>query len=381
MIDFVNGTIVKLKHFYRKLINKKIKKENDSSKVTNKWIIQKEEVIVFENKLENNFYNVNKSTIQNYPEVILYQLRDIYLVSKEAWPFVALDTIFNPAVQLYDNGQKKIKHPVDLLAREQREPIFHLAGPNSGNKGHFLIEHLPRLLSSIDILANFENYSLMLIPQRGKSHIPLLQKLGISPSRVIYASKGTIRCQELLYTPLLVNERKQYLAPPRIYIDIRNLVLKNTKIEKMERLAIFVSRTDAPDRFLNNEKEIFEFFQKYWPDLKLIRLSEYTLDEQINLFNNAKVVVGAHGQGFRNMLYANQCLGIQLHFGENFIHEWCSVYDTLACISGNHGITFYSGTNADHYGNWIFPKDLLECNMERLHSLLPSLFADNFLQF
>lgn len=123
-----------------------------------------------------------------------------------------------------------------------------------------------------------------------------------------------------------------------------------------------------------NEEDLYNFLKGYWPDLKLIKLSKYGLDEQINLFNNARVIIGPHGQGFRNLLYTNQCLGIQLHFGDNFTTEWCAVYNNIACISGSYGIALYSGTQPDHNGDWYFPKELLINHMNRLSTILPSHF-------
>lgn len=214
MFEFLRGTLVKLKRHYHKMVHRKIEYEQYSPKIKDAWIIQKTGKTLILNEIENQFYNIDRTYTYNFPEVKLHHLNDVYLAGKEAWPFLHLNNIFQPAINLYDQSQERIKRPVNFLAKQQTGTIFHLAGPNSGNKGHFLIEHLPRLLSSIEVLNTIPDYSILLLPQRGNAHIPLLNKLEIKPDRYVYASKGTTKCQKVLYSPLLTENRKQYLAPP-----------------------------------------------------------------------------------------------------------------------------------------------------------------------
>lgn len=372
MLEPIRRGLPKIKRFYGRIVKKRIEYIDDSPKIQNVFPVQVKEKTIIRNELESQFYGCDTSKSFYFPTVNLYHLHDIYLVSKEAWPFLHLNSIFRPAVDVYNQNQDRIKRPVKLLAKEQEGTIFHLAGPNSGNKGHFLVEHLPRLMASLEILKRFSSYNIMLLPERGRAHIPLLNKLDdVSPTEYVESNKGTIKCKELLYTPLLV-EKRNLFAPPKIYLKIRDQVIKNTIINKIEPPYLFISRTDAPDRYLLNEAEIFNFLKSYWPKLKLIKLSDYKFDEQINLFNNAMVVIGPHGQAFRNMLYANKCLSIQLQFGKD--HMWSSAYNNIATVSGNRSIALYSKTEPDNKGNWYFPEDLLRYYINTVSSILPFYF-------
>ena len=69
---------------------------------------------------------------------------------------------------------------------------------------------------------------------------------------------------------------------------------------------------DANYRKVINEKNLIEVLEKY--GFVTIRASEYSISQQIELFSNARVCVGAHSAGLINCLYSNNDLHlIELH--------------------------------------------------------------------
>lgn len=64
---------------------------------------------------------------------------------------------------------------------------------------------------------------------------------------------------------------------------------------------IFISRKDANLRNMINEDEIFALFEK--KGFVEVDLSKLPVVQQIALFKNAEIIVGAHGAGFTNIIF------------------------------------------------------------------------------
>ena len=54
-------------------------------------------------------------------------------------------------------------------------------------------------------------------------------------------------------------------------------------------------------RKIINETEIIDFLKK--KNFSVVRLSDFTFEEQVNLFNKASQIIGLHGGGFANLTF------------------------------------------------------------------------------
>ena len=66
---------------------------------------------------------------------------------------------------------------------------------------------------------------------------------------------------------------------------------------------IFLSRGGASNRRKFNEDEVFEALKKL--DFKIIHSENYSIVEQVSIFNNAEIIVGGSGASFTNLLFCN----------------------------------------------------------------------------
>ena len=89
-------------------------------------------------------------------------------------------------------------------------------------------------------------------------------------------------------TPYLIN---------RIETFYKNHFQPSRKLDKVPY--IYISRSN---RKLINENEIQQTVEKY--GFKIIKLEKLRLDDQVYLFSNAKIIIGFHGAGLSNLLYA-----------------------------------------------------------------------------
>jgi capsular polysaccharide biosynthesis protein len=85
------------------------------------------------------------------------------------------------------------------------------------------------------------------------------------------------------------------LYKEKIYFTNRKIDPKNY---------IFISRSKAQYRKIENENDVVEIFKKY--NFQVYFLEELSLLEQINLFKNAKIIAGLHGAGFTNMIFSEE---------------------------------------------------------------------------
>ena len=74
--------------------------------------------------------------------------------------------------------------------------------------------------------------------------------------------------------------------PKKIYID------RGDASPNISKLRLIVNEKDVKDKLLEN-------------NYKVINLSDFSIIDQIKLFYNAKQMVGLHGAGFANVMFAN----------------------------------------------------------------------------
>ena len=69
---------------------------------------------------------------------------------------------------------------------------------------------------------------------------------------------------------------------------------------------IYIDRSDSQhiERKIINENEIKMFLIK--KKFKILRLSEFSIIDQIGIFNSAKIIIGNHGAGFTNLIFCKK---------------------------------------------------------------------------
>ena len=66
---------------------------------------------------------------------------------------------------------------------------------------------------------------------------------------------------------------------------------------------IYLDRSDSKyfHSQIENIDELYKLFKSY--DFEILKLTNFSFQEQISLFNNAKIIVGAHGAGLCNLIF------------------------------------------------------------------------------
>lgn len=104
---------------------------------------------------------------------------------------------------------------------------------------------------------------------------------------------------------------------------IRGTLLKLPEIKNTPK-RVFLSRKNASGRRVYNEEAVYTVLRKY--DFSIIYPEEYSIVEQVSIFKNAELIVGATGAAFTNLIFcSNSCKVICLtNFNVN-ISIFCTI--------------------------------------------------------
>jgi Glycosyltransferase 61 len=195
---------------------------------------------------------------------------------------------------------------------------------------HWLFDLLPRLL----FVERFDRLRrLPLIVQRGitQTQRESLPILGIRPDRVIEFNGNHWQVEQLYYiqpgacdNPTSLNAQwlRDRFAPQ--------------SITRLRRL--YVSREDATTRRIVNEADLVNELLPY--GFEVVTLGGMSFADQVQLFSGAEMIVGPHGAGFRNTVFARPGATIIEFFSPSYIN---GCYWALANACG-HRYGFTIGT-------------------------------------
>lgn len=174
---------------------------------------------------------------------------------------------------------------------------------------HTLVDNLPRLLA------------LHVLPAGVRSELQILHPPDLSPLESFLLStyrpagavlqeidpQGLYRLGRLAFTPFKSRRYAGYLAPP--YVEaIRAPLLPNRPGRRNRR--ILISRADANRRRITNTSALARALQPL--GFEEVVLQGVPFREQVALFYDAEIVVGAHGAGLTNLLFSQACHVVEL---------------------------------------------------------------------
>ncbi len=319
--------------------------------------IQRAGTCTLDNGLEAEFYGLPETEITySWNDASYFRLKHTYAVGDQGQVFLKDGSFFLPCIHPQENLLKimKIRRPVKSLAKKIKGPVFHLTGRNHENRGHFLLQHLPRILAARALLARIGDYRILVAPGHSRWQKTLLDMVGFDPGRVIEGTQGTLEIDDLIFVPQLYGSNA--LVAPDLCRLIRDGAAA-LPLERPDGPSIFISRQDAPDKRLENEPAIVAIAREILGDLEVIELRKFSQKEQIAKYRQAPVILGPIGQGLCNVVFTSGRLLVALKPGQttdDFIAPGHTTHTALVC--GNHAINLFSNVPAPSQGNWSFPE-------------------------
>ena len=228
-----------------------------------------------------------------------------------------------PSFQIRNTNFSKIENNIVFekgtprIQKRLKGRVLSLLSGGAGNYNywHWLFDILPRLkiiAGKFDL--NQINY--FLLPDNSKRFqketlelmgIPKKKQLSSQKYRHIIADE-IISCDHPYVTNNNATSAIQNL-PQWIINWLRRKLTKDLNLHDSNFPSKFyIDRGDASPnisklRQIVNEKEVIDKLSKH--KFKVIKLSDYSITDQIKLFFNAKRIVGLHGAGFANVMFSN----------------------------------------------------------------------------
>lgn len=329
----------------------------------------------WQNPFEDAYYGDTTLRIATNAPVRLVEMADICVTGSEALIFSAPHTLLRLCTSQDRHPVRKMRHPLRCLALRIPEPVFLLGGRAPGNRGHFLVEHLPRLIAAQKALGNALPRKVLVTPGHASWQRDYLNQFGFGDLEVVEGSPGTTWCKHAWTVPNLSSTGSAELCPPHLYQDLLSR-LNLPKRSSAPRSAIFLTRKDAPSRQMRNEDTIFSIAKRFVPDLQRVSLARLNISQQIELFAGAHTIIGAHSQAFRCVLYARDALVVQLVPGErserNEYRFWADNYSLLATLQKNRALSLYATDAHSGSQSFDYPEDRFATELPKVLSLSAS---------
>lgn len=329
-----------------------------------------------DNTFESRFHSKEVAASLEWSALPLMTLNDAWITGDQGQVFLHDGTFLSICPSLRHLPERKVRRPLAWLADQLDGVYFHLTGVDHENHGHFLFQHLPRLLAArTQLYEHGDRFKVIVATGHKRWQARYLKYFGISEDRVVEASVGTIQVEKLLYVPMPYGNT--YLCNPRLYREIRDgFTTGNTApAARPDAPILFISRQDAPDRRLANEEEIVSVCREVLGSVQVVQLGKFKLDEQIRLCTQARFVIGPQGQGMSVVLFSKGGLFVVLEYGEDF-HPlgWCRAFCDTASVLGIQTMRLISGGSFDDPRGWSYPADKFREELVRLRDQQPNLF-------
>ena len=205
------------------------------------------------------------------------------------------------------------------------------------NYGHWLLDTIPKLIV-VKKFKDLNSFDAILMPNlKKKFQKDSLDYFDISKTKILdgseithlYADKITIPCH-----PYWEIDKHQFETVANVDKDILKSIRKiflneNNSNEFKKNKNIYIDRSDSNfnhNKLVNN-LEIIEYLKK--KDFQIVKLSEFTFNEQIKLFNGAKIIIGSHGAGLTNIIFSEPFTKIIEIGNPNFD---CYVFKNISSI-------------------------------------------------
>ncbi len=184
---------------------------------------------------------------------------------------------------------------------------------------HWLLENLPGVISAFN---HFDNVQLLL-PRNPPSYILeaadwILENHGKSKS--CFICDHPVRCSRVVQPQ--VGAFSGFVYPDAI-AGLRSEFLSSTDDDLDENLGkenlIYVSRRKTPKRIISNEAALEEAMREY--GFTIVYSEELSFRKQVKLFSHASWIVGPHGAGLSNLVWAKKGIGLLEIFPNNIFND------------------------------------------------------------
>ena len=240
---------------------------------------------------------------------------------------------------------------INRLPRRIDKTVVSLVTGGGGNYNyyHWLFDVIPRLFVLEDSLVIVSSFKLLVPDNRLPFQVSSLSRLGFHAEDIL-SSRDYSHCvakRLIAISHPRAGSRNQSGSPSAWICErLRDAFMspEQKNASGNDRLRLYISRGDNTNqRVLVNESELLNRLASR--EFQSVELSKLSFDEQIDLFACAEAVIGVHGAGLSNLVFAPAgCLVIEIAgqsycptmFEEIAAHR-CHKYSRLLCEQVENG--------------------------------------------
>ena len=278
-------------------------------------IPKKNQILLKKEKINNSIYKTYDNKKYN-----LYKITDgrIFTDNNENVAVIKNNFILpNVSFQQMNGKLETVKHNITVkqgtsfFIKRIKGKVFNLCQGASGNNYfHFIFDILPKiylLSSKIDL----QKINYFYVSDPNKLQIKIFSILGINKKKLLSSKKFKhIIAEEIYavdhpwYNEGYVQKSCQKIPKWTVYKN-RKVFLSNYRnnIKKVSKKKIFLDRSSSKynhcqiKNLIDIKKIILE------KKLKIYKPEFLSFKEQINLFKNSSIIIGAHGAAFSNIIF------------------------------------------------------------------------------
>lgn len=223
---------------------------------------------------------------------------------------------FNRSVDKHSLFFEKTLPPVTYTSKT----LAVVTAQCSFNYFHWMFDVLARIAFLGQASIKFDQFVL----NRGKYYLQKyckfqdesLELLGIAKEKLVECDKQT----HIQAKQLIVSSMAGYTAyvPKSVCELLRREFLEKNNFMKQEGYErIYVSREDALHRNVLNEVDVFNVLAEH--GFKMVKLSQMSFTEKIQLFHSAEVIVSPHGASLSNLIFCNPGVKVIEFFSPTYV--------------------------------------------------------------
>lgn len=228
------------------------------------------------------------------------------------------ERLVDTSVRALLSGQLPFRTRFQCAEEWYADPVFSLVGPWATDYYHWLTDYLVQVFALEVYQEQTGTNPEVLIPADPPGWLwESLSLAGINPNRTREWSGGRVRCSRLVVGSLRRHTSATndgYIHSPAAMAQlgdrIRAAVPETDTDNKCQSRRVYVSRADAQGRRVRNEDNLRAMLADY--GFERIVPGEHTFAEQVRRFSNAEVILGPHGAGLTNVIFATETTLVEL---------------------------------------------------------------------
>lgn len=232
-----------------------------------------------------------------------------------------------------------------------------MTNTHANNYYHWVVEHLPRLRAIEDGLGLHPTDVDVLVRDDAPTFVSsYLDRFGYA-TRTTSTGDATVLDTALVPDHTFRSRNHEFSIAPGDVHWVRQRVTEGLDVDDGEfPKRIFVSREDTSNRRIRNRDAFERVLSEF--DFETYELAELSVDDQIRMFSRAEVILGAHGAGLANQIFATDATVVEL-YGESLTQ---GIF--FLVLANELGHDYYSLLCPDDGRDIVVPVDALRRLLE-----------------